>query len=511
MKSGCHSFLERLTTFLTWIEMAFFEHCTGRSLLFFSRKKKIPAKSGLPKQDLLDWNFTRNLTGQAAWNELSTVVLLSTTPTEPRNHLGPSRLLAKLRSETVGSSEIEVKTVVFNPQHPVVIVIYDDDNGQPCLSAQNFRPHSIKLKGEILFKKFDHTGYLTASWSPDGQYLIAQSICWENRLKLFRYDADSISMYELSNWNLKVRPGLHSSQLWTDSKSFIAYGEPIEDLRLHTLTRKGLKMRIRTLRPASKGLKSRGHLKVLSNRFSCESSQCQHLLEGSTACHSRLHLMTGKRLDAALTLNLPGVLIDVAGKNDKCYILWRTRIDSAWESRLPTATSSSDPDQNACPLGNAVEKTAGSDRRVELTVLDLKTLTMTLRSTVVDGYSTIWISECQRGGPMRWNEELSVSQSKISFTENLLVIDPEEWGRHDSTFVMHLRHRLSREPLRLLNKTFFHPLKNAHAVANGPGYNVSIFENRLCFPNFERPLKSRSPPSNSEYWCCRTDSSDYDG
>lgn len=486
------------------MEMAFFEQCTGTSLVFFSDKKTIPSAYEFPSYSVLDWNFVRRLSDRQAWNEILTTTLLATAdPTRSRSHVGPSKRLAKLQLEKVSNLEqLSVTAVVFNPAYPVVAVIYENNYCYPHFSIHNFRAHSFKLGTEVFVKSFDHSGYISVSWSPNGRYLLAHSSSWENVILLFRYDPKSISMYELTNWQLNTNSGLHSSNLWIGSKSFLAYSEDFKGnnaLRTYRLSGKRLKLTALQTGKIRDGQQKRGYLKVLSPRFYCETSLCENHKSASeesavVACHSILHLMS-RDLQDLLRVIIPGVLLDVGGQDEKCYILWRTSAKADWRVKKLTISSSSE----SCPLGDFSAASRKSDLRIELSVVDLKTLTLDPRSTLIDRCSSIW--SCERSELMRYNETLSRFQPKISFTEHLLVVNPETWGRTNCTFVMHLRHRLVREPLLIVERAFFHPTKNAHAVvAKAPDkFPVSIFANRLCLPDFEEALKSKPATLKWQY------------
>jgi len=460
----------------------------------------------------LDWIFTRSLQGPQIWDEFFTVLNLNYWHSKNAwwiEGLSPSEPLARLDSSEPTSSDFDILRIEFNPVHPVVVVLYDDDSRRPALSAYIFSPHSHRLDNLLLQKKFDHHGYISASWSPNGTFLLVQSVCYdETLLVLFYYDAKRMALSERPGWQHVSKAGSHSPHLWKSGHSFLSYpmrhctALPATEPWIHTIRKKGFRFDLKRKTGAQNSrsdFPSRGFLKALNSRFSCETSHC---IDRDRKAHSTVHLMNEQLIDAS-NVHLPGLLIDVAGKDDKVYILWRTRVDVGWNSSKPTI---SDPTQKCslqprwCILGSSRKKSKGADCRIELTVIDLQTLREDERSTCIEPcYRASYVFERSAVESSEYNIALCKSQPKLSFTEHLLIIDGEDWQAYECTCIMHLRHKLEKEPLRMRGKAFLHPKKNAHVTHQGGGFPVALHSEKMRLPDFPSPLHRRTREPNGPY------------
>jgi len=507
--------------FLSWLHIHIVEQSSGISLLTYADKASItrlvcnvhPVLHNLQ----LDWRFIRNLNSRDSWNEYISLIKLGLLPRIRMTHPSPSKLLATLSpQETEHADGCEPHNVVFNPRHPVVVVLYDNHHRSPCFTVHNFRPHSYILKDLIFKKEFSHTGYATASWSPSGSYLLVKSEQYhKTELLLFAYCASTISLAELQGWTIDALPGTHSNNLWIDENSFLAYpatrvrGIVKRPARVHTVSDHGTRLTanipFRSSCGPTNALESgRGMLQVLNEFHYSEISYCRGVPESGSlefASHSCVHIMDRLQEDL-LNLHFPGLVVDIIGCQNKAYILWKARADVAWSSQDVKATNEPNRcSEGSChlgPFGARVFNPDSPPQKALLTVVDLEAKAFHWRSTCLEHFEE---RECgaHAMSPTRpysdlneYNRDLARNQPALSFTKHLLVIDPESWSRYDQTHLLHLHHSLDSEPLIIQRRVLFHPSKNAHAVLSCRGaFPIQIYSELFHFQDFQGLLKPR--------------------
>jgi hypothetical protein len=517
MDRGCWTFLSTLVSYLTWLQLHILEQSSGIALLAYADGKSIArlVKTVHPVlgNPRLDCNFIRSLNSRDSWNEYISLITLCLLPRKRMTHPGPSKLLASLsHPETEHAEGYEPHNAIFNPTHPVVIVLYDNHQRSPCFTAHNFRPHSYILNDIIFRKQFAHTGYITASWSPDGSFLLVKSEEYhKTELLLFAYCAATISLTELEGWTIDSQPGTHSNNLWINENSFLAYpanriaGVESTPARIHTVSEQGARLTADSpLYSIRNSTPNRGMLQVLNEFFYSEISHCKGVSESASqkvAAHSCVHIMNRLQEDV-LNLHVPGLVVDLIGHNNKAYILWKARTDVAWGSQEIEATA--EPDKccrDSCHLGPFKSRELNPDseppQSVILTVLNLETKAFHWRSTCLEHFESdvfrqrTYLAAHQYSDLKEYNRELARDQPALSFTKHLLVINPESWSRYDQTHLLHLHHSLNSEPLIVQRRVLFHPNKNAHAVLNCRGeFPINIYSEAFQFQDFQPPLRT---------------------
>ena len=522
IRAGCTSFLSRIVVLLTWPEIAVFEQVSGLPLFTYctrdtAKQLMMNQCQGEPALSV-DWKHTRGLDVRNGWNELAIFTLLNNDLSNGSDGLGPSRALAELsltRGE-LGSSFLTPFDAQFNPVHPIVFFIYDNDQRNPCLSIHNFRAPSASLSRTLFQKTFGHHGYINASWSPNGEFLLvlSEQLC-KSSIHLFRYCNANLTISELSEFAQLVPSGSHSSQLWSGASSFIAipefkYVEGGKQPWLHILSRKGRRLKIKRLCKRAdhdgRSAKHRGYLKALGNGYLSQTSLCwrppkvfssEQEEEEPQPQHSVLHFLDRKNTNV-LSVTLPGVLLDVAGKNDKAYIFWRERWDLKWNASDPVLDDSlCSFKPYHCILGKPSARDAGGFVRFYLTVVDLARKRVDPRSTTVasldsDPYQwekKHYLSTCYHSG-------LTTAAPKIALTDRLIVLNYDDVPIRGLTGVLHLRHRLNREPLNFSERVVFHPNKNAHLRLGSPLRSpITVYSSKLLISDFEASIQPDSKDS----------------
>lgn len=556
--AGCHQFLTTLVGLLTWQEAAFVSEIADIPLLHYASfadaqsclNRSLPSS----RAKSIDWKFLRSLSPQQTWNEKVIFTALNLLPLNSRKFLLPSVPLAEICHSGLSSagrvSGLALKTVEFNPKHPILALVFENEHQKWCLSVHCYRTELPRLGDLLLHKSFDYFSNLTVSWSPGGTYLMAKIYegLQESSITFFKYSARSGHLVQSPLPVLRFESHWVSSDTWlSDSRlllprcqatlvsdSELDSDENLEctrknsqDLWVHRIDRSGTRLTL--FRPKTdaptKSTSELGFSKTLGNKFWCQTSFCNGSNTNSKSLLSEAHSIIHFRRSACkkradFSLHLPGLLLDVCGQNDAAFVLWKSLSGISWISSEPVIAdyreycSNEKTSKSTCALDQfSIQKTGGAkqkqkikgylESRVYLSELNLLTKKLIRQSAVAD---TLITPGLRVGSHSSLLEDLCNDQPRLKLTDHLIAISARDCCLiSDHTLLIHRRHHLEVQPLSLQQTHFFHPSKNVFAKGSTySGFPVTIFADLFRTPDFEpatcnkllKSLKSKSVEIN---------------
>lgn len=525
--NNCYPFIDILASLLSFQEIALLGECLQLSILQFATNASIlqSFRRGFHSHNIthLDFKFLKRLDPRKAWNEAAIITSIEFLPFNIRKNFSPSECLTKLCYNCstaidywnkMPSSPLMVHNIEFNPIHSIVALTYDDDSRHPCFSVFSYEPATSCTSKLLMVKIFDHHGYISISWSPDGKYLLVQSEqLLESKLYLFYCNVKKLILEERSGWELKNdgATGAHSPSLWLTKNSFLAhpsdyYAGTSKRPTIHTIKNKGFKISVRPTAPTStESQLFKGYLKVLGKQFSCQVSHC--LGESSnpteprtTLTHSTVHVRD-RMQKPTFDVILPGLLLAVESYNTKMYLLWRTSKRYTWNTANPliSTITKSLPSQ-LCRLGAFKKRSKRDSIVIKLTIVNLTTREIDPRSTTVAENNNMTFYERLVVDSREILKDMIFEQPKLKLTEHLIIISAKEWSLTGQplTYIMHRVHKFTNEPIQLSNRLFYHPSKNIFACLD----KYSVFPLELMYCPFQTPdfitRNHKQPKQNSQ-------------